>query len=744
MALFNNSLGDFRKKVLETKNNVGDDVFFSSSQCKAYLQNLAEAVSKVFVAEGINLRTTWGSPDDFVAFATGRGEVTLNVNNEFFNNVDGRVNKLVILKALVLHECGHLLFTDFHQMEATVNVFQNRQGQLFPTPKCEEYKDWLTDAALMSEAELFGEWLHIWKYLENSIEDGFIETMVLKTVPGEGQCLYILRNLQKEGFDSIKVQRNKGLDTPTILFNSILSLAKYNTVKMDKDDKDDPAIKALMNNYNLIRKAVNTKKSYDRMKLVNELFCELYKFMKEENEKSNSEDGEGEACENSGDNQSGNGSQGNQGGSSFQNGSSDGQPQGGNSSAPSGNNGSVGNENGEEGTPSNSQGSANGTNGRPSAKSILNGIQKGAEGIKDNLDLSTGSVLNDRTAKDKDEAEPPKSKAEMLESLMNGEDADAQIPTPADMREADSIAEDIAKEKVNAEAEEELANSLEDEAENLDYSKYNRGIKPELTRKAPSEHAREIYEADMKEIGFLSKKMVNEIRNKIKDQQQGGKLNGLYQGRLDSHSLYRYDQKWFYKNSLPEDIPDMALCILIDASGSMSGQKIEIARRTALLLYEFGLQLHVPVMVYSHDTGWTAPRMTALADYGSVDGNDKYRICDLEAGGGNRDGMALRFCSEKLAARREQDKFLFIISDGLPSDYNSQVEAFADIRGVLTDYSKKGVKYIAVGLGSDARHIKDIYTQGLSPKVSARFLDCTDATTLPTTTVRVIKDLIKA
>ena len=84
-----------------------------------------------------------------------------------------------------------------------------------------------------------------------------------------------------------------------------------------------------------------------------------------------------------------------------------------------------------------------------------------------------------------------------------------------------------------------------------------------------------------------------------------------------------------------------------------------------------------------------------------------------------------------------------MISDGLPSDYRNDKEAYADIKGTLIDYSKKGVKYIACGLGSDAPHIKDIYQQGLSLNVKAEFLDCTDPSTLPVAIVRAIKELIK-
>ena len=212
---------------------------------------------------------------------------------------------------------------------------------------------------------------------------------------------------------------------------------------------------------------------------------------------------------------------------------------------------------------------------------------------------------------------------------------------------------------------------------------------------------------------------------------------------LDQNSLYRFDQRVLCKNDLPEDIPDMALCILIDSSGSMSGYKEQQARKTALLLYLFGQALHIPVMVYGHNCSGSVVGMKAYADFGSVDGKDKYRICDLSSSGCNRDGMALRFCSQKLANRPEQNKFLIMISDGLPSAYRDNKEASDDIRDCLMTYSKKNVRYITFGLGNEQQRIQKLYTQDLSPNVAAKFCKTDVPASLPKELVRCIKSLIK-
>lgn len=742
----------FRETVLSLKDKVSDKDFFASAQCHAYLQNLAEAITKQYNCS-IKLGLTWGDPEGPIAYATDRSELHLNINNPFFNESDGRVNKLVVLKALILHECGHLLFTDYHLMKSALKVFSENR-KLFPEPKCEEYKCWMADVVQFSDSEL-GEWIQIWKMLDNSIEDGFIENMILKKVPGDGQCLYPLRNMQKEDFKSVKVSRNEGLDNPTILFNCILSLAKYGTVKMDPDDKDDEAIKELLKNYNLIQEAVNTQKSYDRMKLINTVFCKLYKYMKEEKEKQEGNPDNSKDQEPSEGSSSGNDSQ-----SSNDNGSGNeqsNQEESQNSGQPSQNSSDSDNSSGEQSQQSssgddssdtnNSQSSSGSSSGNGSSKpSPSSMLQNAADtNIKDDLDTNSGSVLNDSNINQNDTPDNLTNNQDKLEQMQKQDENSAQIPSPADMRETDSIAESIAKEQANKAMEEELSVKRQEEAKDFDYTGYNKGVVSKLIREEPSSKAEKIYADDMAEIGFFAKKMVNEIRNKIKDQQQGGKINGLYQGRyLDQHSLSRFDCRCLCKNDLPEDIPDMAICVLMDMSGSMScDQKYVYARRTALLLYEFGRKLNIPVMVYAHDNHGHTNNMYDLADFDSVDGRDRYRICDVTPGGCNRDGMALRFCSEKLSNRKEQNKFMFVISDGLPSAYRNRSDGEKDIKGVLMDYSKKNVKYIAVGLGEDQKKIEELYTQDLSPKVAAKFLQCQNPTELPITVVRVIKQLIK-
>ena len=758
MNLRNSKVGDFRKKVSEIKESLKEREILTSGGCRAYLQNLAEAVTNKFGVD-LSVILLWNTPDDFVARATGRNELFFNCNNSFVVNAKTLPEKVVLLKALVLHECGHLLFTDFKLAESRAKVWEKNR-KLFPEPTNPEYKDFLVDAVAMDPVEAH-QWYMIYHSLDNSIEDGFIEYEVLKHVPGEGKCLLRLRNIQMDEFQSVKQMRNAGAPIQAILFDMILQLAKYNTVKMDADDKADPAVKALLDNYNLVQAAVHAQKSYDRAKLVNELFSKLYYFFKQEENKEQPQEGqgqqkeqsEGQGADSSAQNSPSDADDGNQQ-SDGDNNSQD-QPQGesngsqndsGDQSDTQNSSDAGGQQSGGNQVGSESKNSGNSGSKRPSP----NAIRPRNDSIKDEVNTGSGSVLNDHFLDDsQDSADQAGTSAEKLEQMSEQADKQqrADEDKPADEAlKAEQFKEDVAQEKAKEEQEKELAKDLASEAQNMDLGEFNKNVKLGFERKVDvTNRDKEKHEEDMKEIGGLIKRTVKEIRDKIKDKQQGGKINGLYQGRyLDAHSLYRFDQRVLCTNDLPEDIPNMAIALLIDSSDSMSSSnKQDYARQTALLLYHFGRELNVPVMVCAHNAQtYGECDIKSLADYGSVDGNDKYRICQFRPSGGNRDGAALRYVAEKVSQRQEETKIVFVISDGLPSAYYGN-EGEKDIKSVLMDYHKKDVKFIACGLGSDAARIKELYQQGLTPAMAAEFLDCSDPKQLPISIVRCIKNLIK-
>ena len=102
----------------------------------------------------------------------------------------------------------------------------------------------------------------------------------------------------------------------------------------------------------------------------------------------------------------------------------------------------------------------------------------------------------------------------------------------------------------------------------------------------------------MKELGPISKKLQNKMKFILDDMKQGCKLTRRQFGRkIESRDTFRIDSKFFSNTKLPQDLPDMAIMVLIDESGSMSGSRIEAARKAAYLLYDFASGLNIPLTV---------------------------------------------------------------------------------------------------------------------------------------------------
>ena len=178
------------------------------------------------------------------------------------------------------------------------------------------------------------------------------------------------------------------------------------------------------------------------------------------------------------------------------------------------------------------------------------------------------------------------------------------------------------------------------------------------------------------------------------------------------------------KKKLPDEDLDMAVCVLIDGSGSMSDcKRMTYAKRAALLLYRYCEILKIPCGVYLHRTmGYEDCTIECYADPERYMASDKYRIMSAQAFGGNRDGYAIRYCCNRLNQIDAKQKLMFVISDGAPSAYDYDV-ALADIKKCKKEYERKGVQMIAAAIGCDKKQIEEIYGNS--------FLDVSDLQTLP-------------
>lgn len=308
------------------------------------------------------------------------------------------------------------------------------------------------------------------------------------------------------------------------------------------------------------------------------------------------------------------------------------------------------------------------------------------------------------------------------------------------------LLEAIAEEKATKVIEKEIKSEAGEIAEAIDYGNIHKNCKFVLHRQVNvSDSLIETYNIISPELLSIAKGLVKTVEQKLKDYQQGGKFTNLYFGRrIDKNNLVHTDGKIFYNNRLPQDLPQLSIGVLVDESNSMRIYNRSVyARATASIVYEFCQQLHIPITIIGHSAEeyWGSSSTTMhffdYCEFNSIDGKDKYRLMDIKYRGYTRDGAALRYIMERLVERPEEQKILFVISDGKPCSNNYTGEpAKADIRSIVREYEKKGIKTVACAIGSDKKEILSIYGEN-------RFLDITDLSQLPRTMIKKIINSLK-
>jgi nitric oxide reductase activation protein len=218
----------------------------------------------------------------------------------------------------------------------------------------------------------------------------------------------------------------------------------------------------------------------------------------------------------------------------------------------------------------------------------------------------------------------------------------------------------------------EARNAAEEEyvayLDNADSTKPKLRVKPPLKNTTP-------WRAITHAIRTKNKAAIEKIRSALRFQgtKRTGEVHGMLSGDLDEGSLHklRYDSEHIWSQKLITKLPDVAVGILVDQSGSMSGGKIEQAREMCVLLAEAvkkidGVHLHI----YGHTANQASQADLVLfehySSYGPAASANLDGLGSIAAHANNYDGYAIKETAKLLDKDPAKRKYLFVISDGLP------------------------------------------------------------------------------
>lgn len=143
---------------------------------------------------------------------------------------------------------------------------------------------------------------------------------------------------------------------------------------------------------------------------------------------------------------------------------------------------------------------------------------------------------------------------------------------------------------------------------------------------------------------------------------------------------------------------NIAVCVLIDESGSMDGKRIEAARDTAILINESLKSVsNVELFIYGHSGDRKRSLSTELYVYREKDYAPKFALGSVEARWQNRDGVAIYEVAQRVRKQTDNPVLFFILSDGAPcaGDYGG-IEAMNHVREMVKKTEHLGMYVIQV------------------------------------------------
>lgn len=679
-----------------------DEEIFLSPEFKSYCNNLANFILRKHKLYALNVQYD-PTPQAPVAYTDGKN-IVLNTGNELAARPTLLEGRFKVNLGILFHECAHKLFMDFDTDKKGMDTITG--GKLFGKFNIPAGSD-LEGYKIELEEKLnegYGNAIAaIYHRIFNIINDGHDEHTMKKCFPGVvAQCIDAAGKVQVETTPSLESLVANGAQALSIYYCLMLQYAKFGYCNLgEENEQTSPYTDWFARMEPVIDEALEEDNYKARWTHINTLILLLWPTLRD-------------LLENSQDNDSSNGQAGGQGSGSSS----------GNSSGSSG--GSSGNSSGDDNGSSDgddSDGNGN-SGGNSSGNSPLTDeqLRQLIQSIADEADKQNGAAPAPQGS---GEGVDP-SQIAAAQSGASGDAADAL----AGMMAA------IGKGKAEGQIQQELDKAQMDAIRNANVPLIHQKIRTNVVW----HHDEDVqaYNEMYKDVEPYVRSLIQEITALLREHNEEAVQHHKRFGPIiEPTEAYRPDGAFFAKKKLPEDRPNMAMCILLDESGSMNGRKMDMAKKALVMLERFAAGIGVPLLVAGHHAHYSGTTtLNIYSDFVSArPDKDRYALATIYASGCNRDGLAIRQCADMLAQRPEDIRLMVVISDGAPSDYGySGKEAKEDIQKTVAEFRRKGLIIYGAAIDDDREVIQSLYGSG--------FLSITDLKSLPKTMVRLLRQNI--
>lgn len=653
---------------------------------------------------------------DMTTALTNNKEIIVNTANSLFTKRDELDEPLSVsvdhILGVMFHEAGHVLYTNFSILRKYKEQF--RDGKLVinsiklskeEKKSLKEINNLLNDnrsnvvlGVSLTKTKAFI--YNIFDWLNNAIEDGRIEkTLLDRDADFGGYCngLIGLRNKQKDEIVGSNIQ-----DIEKYL-NACFEYAKYGTSTTYTGD----VFPELEEAKPIIDIMLDCKEAMKFTEYTVELICIAYPNLikplltdqtddQSDDDQSN-DNSQGDSSSNDENSDTDNSSDG-------QSGSENNKSKG--NSEDNGSNGDSSNEESNEYENEDSSNQDDSTDGDSSD-------DQGDSNKEDELDDIMNNLPKTSVMPEYDNMGVESSDGDLEESMQ---------PTPDFVGEA-------AREEVEEEINGEINKMISDSTAPLGCSRVTVIDDLPYASLGPNQ------DAFLNNNRSLFKKVGREIENHLKSDMRTGSNKRKFSGKkFRAEKLVNRDYRYFENTATKRDIPETAVGILIDQSGSMYGEQIRCATYAAMGMYKTLAELeHFDVAVYGHTSTYDEVIINRYIDFGFKPKDPIKVLAGIYSDGGNIDEVAVTALGERLKSQMVDKKIMIIISDGLPHSMIGHAET--RLRDLVKEYVKGGFNVFVAALGSDKAKIDKVYED-------VSFIDITDPSELPANMLRAIKRTI--
>jgi nitric oxide reductase NorD protein len=210
------------------------------------------------------------------------------------------------------------------------------------------------------------------------------------------------------------------------------------------------------------------------------------------------------------------------------------------------------------------------------------------------------------------------------------------------------------------------------------------------------------------------RKQLTNLRNKriqLRQQAQGDEfdLDAVVDMFTDIHSNHTPRENIYLDKRKLEN--DVSILLLLDTSlssdGYVNGKRIlDIEKEVAVLFGEIlnEFEIDFSIQCFNSRTRNHA-NYYSIKDFDESWGSTKFRIGSIQPDGYTRMGVALRHSYELLKVRNSKKKWLVLLSDGKPNDFDRYEGKYgvADVKQALHEQNEFGINSFALAVESNAK-----------------------------------------